>query len=399
MASYTSTISIGDHDEGESSSDDSVLSFWSSDDESNEENDVTSIGQNKTSEAVNKRERGKPAVPNQEEKERERRRREEERGKILDAAGLKLRREPPPVPSLAGSNNAATTQVGGEVGRRATRKRRAAPGVPVSRKDKSTDDALADSSHPDRTTGATAEEAATQDEDVSGEKLDTQDAYARYEQFLQDSKNRPQVRPAQQPVTSVMAGSTSRTGGRSGSVSIPLSPSSTSTTVSASTGTGGGGGGRLSGLFSRITQGSHGSHGGPSNRPTPVISGPMGGMKLDDGSSSRISTPMPGTPATADGAVDVGVEGKGAAGAGGEGMGKTWSSLVDKDVLGSISDKERKRQEVSRGFSRRPASTSRMCTCTSSTCPVSSYALCPGRVLHCPICEGLNSDHRRFTSL
>lgn len=52
-------------------------------------------------------------------------------------------------------------------------------------------------------------------------------------------------------------------------------------------------------------------------------------VRVDDEATSGRATPVGGS------------------GAGGEGVGGTWTSLVESSVLGTMSDKERKRQEVS----------------------------------------------------
>lgn len=54
-------------------------------------------------------------------------------------------------------------------------------------------------------------------------------------------------------------------------------------------------------------------------------------MRVDDDSASGRATPV----------------GAGGSTVGGEGVGGTWTSLVESSVLGTMSDKERKRQEVS----------------------------------------------------
>lgn len=360
MASYTS--STGEHDdEGASSSDDSVLSFWSSDDDSDVESNTTYDTLPKSGAGEKGREKGRvrPDVPSREAKEAERKRREEERGKILDAAGLKLRREAPPPPQALESKDGGSGVVGGGIGRKGTRKRRAAPGVPISKSRRNapsipttSDQSFSQQEAGPGDVGTTGQLGEERDGGVGGEGIDTLDAYARYERFLQDSKSRPQAtaRPIPAPIapppTSAPIGSAPGSANNSGDVparrfsiaegkTTPLSPS-------PSTGSAGGSG-RLSGLFSRImAPSSSGGPGGSTIKVGPVISGPI--SRVDDSASGTPRTGSPGlTTPGGDLALTSGMNGQSAAGD----VGKTWSSLVDKDVLGSISDKERKRQEVS----------------------------------------------------
>lgn len=305
MASFTSSV-----DDGESS-DDSVLSWWSdSDDDSDDEE-------------------GKSRKVD-EEKEAERKRREEERLKLLSVAGLQLRREPPKPPVADGEGSATGGRAGEAKTRRAApaapKRRRRAPAVPVS--DKSAG-GPAGRKHTQPRDGADQYEERENDAGAP-EKLDTQDAYARYEQFLAESRDRSQA-PAPSPrlPTAALPGAS---GSRPSSAvmpdSAPLSPTASMASV------GGGGGGRLSGFFSKMMHNTGSAtsmaEGGRPRRST-IISGPI--TRVDD---SGRSTPQAGEASPGLGMPTVDPE-----------LGKTWGSMVDSGILASMSDKERKRQEVS----------------------------------------------------
>ena len=120
----------------ESSDDDSVLSWWSSDED---ESDIEVDG----------------------EKEAERKRREAERQKILSSAGLQLRREPPGVP-----NRSADRRRPAPIAPK--RKRRQAPAIPAIPSSHETPPAV-----------------------VVPPQEQTQDAYARYESFLAQANSAP----------------------------------------------------------------------------------------------------------------------------------------------------------------------------------------------------------------
>lgn len=235
-----------------------MLSFWSSDeDDSDAEVD--------------------------EEKEAERKRRELEREKILSMAGLKLRREPPSIPTTAKdglAGNDSRPRLDRKPSRRrpapaAPKKRRQAPAIPHPAKD----DMVMPSD----------DEQPTRDP-----ALETKDAYARYEQFLAESKDRPQTRPRSE----------------SRPVSQALSPTVSQTSLPA-----GAGGGKITGFFSRMMAPTASQD---STKRT-TISGPI----------TRVDSPVDPAPGQQDTS----------------GIGKTWSSLVDPGVLASMSDQERKRQE------------------------------------------------------
>lgn len=328
MNSSLSIATTASANDGYSSSDDSVLSFWSSDESGSDSDDE----------------------PDQ-AKEAERKRREHERGKILSAAGLQLRREPPGVPSGPGQNKVdrkvsrrrpapATPAKGSNAGKRVpsgkSRDRRKAPSVPKLPASSSTDNF-------EVTTPADTEPES----DVAGinpastdsePKLDTHDAYARYEQFLQQSKTRPVNRvrsdsAAAVPIAPPLASQPSGSGAIA--TSIALSPSMSTSSATGSTGTGG----RLSGLFSRImapsTSDSSGAAGSAGRK---VISGPISRLGIDSPHGAT-------TPGGAD-SNGAGTPGGADMSGGDTGLGRTWGSLVEPSVLETMGDKERKRQEV-----------------------------------------------------
>lgn len=276
----SSTVSsVGLDDDGASSSDDSVLSWWS-DEEEDSEGELDH------------------------DKEIERKRREEERLKMLATAGLKLRREPPGIPNRAER----------KVSRRRpapaapTQRRRHAPPVPLQ--PTSTDE--------DNVVPITPDESSPVDPPPEQE---LQDAYARYEQFVAQSKSansRPRSSTIQRPSSQVV------TPQLTGTRVTPTSPTASSTHLSTGKIEGGG---RLTGFFSRIMAPSE-----TPKRVTPAISGPLGPIM-------KIDTPMrDGT--SAEDSADTNAVGEE------EDVGKTWSSLVDPAVLQSMDERERKRQEA-----------------------------------------------------
>ncbi|KAL7419920.1 hypothetical protein Q5752_005838 [Cryptotrichosporon argae] len=186
-----------------------------------------------------------------------RRRREEEREKVLASAGLKIRRPPPGIPQP----------------RRVSR-RRPAPAVPPP---------PADTSAP-----APAPEPAPK---PAEQALD--DAYARYEQYLTESRTRTRADSAARPLPSPVPTPT-----------LPTPPTSPSPSPGAGPT---GSGGRFSGLLSRM---------GVAPRPEP-------GARAAAPVITRVDAPAP--------AHEVGA---------------TWSSLVDATVLGTMGERERRRQEA-----------------------------------------------------
>ena len=299
--SHASSYADADQEDGGESSDDSVLSWWSSDDDGSDDEGAKSG----RSAAAGKAD-GKKTDADKQKKEEDRVRREEERLKMLSSAGLQLKREAPALPG------------GGH--------RRAAPGVPKARKQRRKAPAVPQL-HRDE--GDHGETDGPQAEGEGGKGIDTLDAYARYEQFLAESKNKPST-PVPPPLPLSATSAVFPKGSPQGSTaSVPLSPTASTGTGRTGTGAdGAAGGGRLSGFFSRMMQNT-GSAGAPGERRA-TISGPI---RMDE---SGRTTP--------DGSGGGG--GAGAGGGGGE-MGKTWGSLVDPGVLASMSDRERKRQEVS----------------------------------------------------
>jgi len=255
--------SIKSADEGdESSDDDSVLSWWSSD-ESNEEVD--------------------------EEKEAERKHREVERKRMLSSAGLQLRREPPGVPSRSADRKVSRRRPAPA----APKKRRQAPAVPSW-------------SETDLHIVTPSPEPEEQEQDP---RMETQDAYARYESFLAQSSARPT--PLQIP---------------SDRTSPAASPAPTCAAMSPAASVNSLGkerekdpGSRLSGFFSRMMAPAV-SQEKEMSSPTTRISGPI--TRVDTSVSQEESVAQE--------------------------FGKTWSSLVDPGVLESMSGRERKRQEVRR---------------------------------------------------
>lgn len=235
----TSVAQYSVHEDDDESSDDSVLSLWSSDEEDSDVEDASDAA----------------AAEAEAKKEEERKHREAERQKALAAAGLKIRREAPGIPA---------------------RRRRAPPAVPV------------------RETSFLEKQPAPE-VDVVEKPIEVEDAYARYQAFLAESKQRPSTKrqsQASRPTSVVIDGPT-----------ISSSTPSTSSNL-------------FSGLLSKI--GVPALSGG-AERPAPRISGP-----IISGPLSSDATEEPED----------------------QGFGKTWGSLVDPSVLSTMSDQERKRQEA-----------------------------------------------------
>ena len=220
-----------------------------------------------------------------EEKKEEKKKREEDRSKVLEQAGLKLRREAPGIPV---KNRRRAPDAPGK-------KRRAAPGLPPSKGAGSS-------------TGQGESTVNDQGDGGDGE-MDTHDAYARYENYLAQSQaqlNQPRPQPhlptPTSPTQPIPGNLTPTRTGRS--ASTISQPSSTSTST---------GGGRFSGLISRIMAPSTSESQAPRKSISIVrVESDAGG---DDGGKEK--------------------------------GGGTWTSLVDPSVLTTMSDVERKRQEVS----------------------------------------------------
>jgi hypothetical protein len=265
-----------------SSSEDSMLSFWSDDDS---EDESMTEPEGPTSSSLQE---GK------EEKKEEKKKREEDRQKVLEQAGLKLRREPPGIPSTRNRRRAPDAPKSGS-------KRRAAPGLPPNK---------TAAGGRGRGNGDKVEEKDEREKEKEKEeegKLDTLDAYARYENYLAQSQaqaNQPRPTPPQptSPTTTRPARSTS----------IISQPSSTG-------GGGGSGGGRFSGLISRIMAPTTSTSETQPRKSISIVRIDSESQALDGGEGGSEK----------------------------EKGGGTWTSLVDPSVLGTMSDLERKRQEVS----------------------------------------------------
>lgn len=229
--------------------------------------------------------------------------REDARQRAMDAAGLKLRREPPGIPPK----------------RPEPRRRRAPPSIPLNRH--VTMPAAAATTHrqevglPGYDNPATVEASATahDSEPLASLGLRPTDAYDRYEAYLEKANTVVVAAPAAKRTRS-------QSDVRPHSV-VSLAPTEApSSSTWSATATGAGvGSGRLAGLMSRMKQGQTS---GTERRITPAISGPICvtvadfDTATDQEDASRIAGP-------------------------------TWSSLVDPSILETMSDRERKRQEVS----------------------------------------------------
>ncbi|WVO21625.1 uncharacterized protein IAS62_002934 [Cryptococcus decagattii] len=309
MSHTPSFITDNEEDETEFSSDDSILSFWSSDESSSESEDESEaeaeppVGDKMTNiEKPKKERRAAPKPPKKEtdaERETERKKREEQRQAILAATGLQLKREPSGAPvqrlGRVASRRRPAPNVPG-------RKRRHAPAVPE---------------------GKRKELPSPPTKEVQSDRLGTQDAYARYEAFLAQSalvQSQPLPRP--EPVRAESQLLSPQLTGPAGGA--PLSPAPTTTSLPTSTlSLGKETGGKITGfLRSMMTP-----HGHEPKRPS--ISGPTI-TRVDE----RPVSPAPGLGILGSGEeVDAG-------------FGKTWSSLVEPTVLETMDKKERKRQEA-----------------------------------------------------
>ena len=230
IRSRSSTITSLSEDDYSSDSD-SVLSWWSSD----EDDSDASVD---------------------ESKEADKKKRELERQKILSTAGLKLRREAPAPPTSSPARPGLARKA--TMGRRrpapaAPKRRRRAPAVPAQ-------------SESEAIITPTLSDAEEKPEVVEDPEAATLDAYARYEQFLA-SASRPKPRPTPPPITRVES--------RPLSVDA-LSPQGTGGTSTLSVPSTGTGGGRLSTFFSKMMTGATTP---TDRRSTPAISGPI--TKLD----------------------------------------------------------------------------------------------------------------------
>lgn len=313
MSHTPSFITDNEEDEGESSSDDSILSFWSSDESSSESEDETEPEEEPPAddklaniEKPRKERRAAPKPPKKEidaEKEVERKKREEQRQAILAATGLQLKREPSGAPAQRLGRVASRRRPAPNV---PGRKRRHAPAVPE---------------------GKSKKLPSPPSKEIQSDRLETGDAYARYEAFLAQSAQvqsqplpRPEaVRTESRPPSQVL--SPQHTGPTAGAA---LSPASTTTSLPISTlSLGKETGGKITGFLKSMMT----PHGHEPKRPS--ISGPT---------ITRVDEP-PASPAPGSGIFSSGEELD-------AGFGKTWSSLVEPSVLETMDKRERKRQEA-----------------------------------------------------
>lgn len=313
MSHTPSFITDNEEDEGESSSDDSILSFWSSDESSSESEDVNEPEEEPPTddrvadiEKPKKERRAAPKPPKKEtdaEKEVERKKREEQRQAILAATGLQLKREP---------SGAPAQRFGRVVSRR-----RPAPNVPGRKKRHA----------PAVPEGKSKKLPSLSSKELQSGRLETGDAYARYEAFLAQSAQvqskplpRPEpVRAESRPSSQVL--SPQLTGPAEGAA---LSSASTTTSLPTSTlSLGKETGGKITGFFKSMMA----PHGHEPKRPS--ISGPT---------ITRVDEP-PASPAPGSGIFTSSEEVD-------AGFGKTWSSLVEPSVLETMDKRERKRQEA-----------------------------------------------------
>lgn len=197
-------------------------------------------------------------------------RREEARLRVMQAAGLQLRREPPGVPP------ARTREV---------RRRRAPPPAPISRQSRA--HSFAESTSPSILSSGPPSPRPT-------------DAYDRYQEMLEKAATVPNRARAHSDVRKPRPASSISLSATSDAAGLSSTPPTTS---------------RLTGFMSRMLQQTPTT----PERKMPSISGPMTVATEDD----------------LDAAESPGVSG-----------GPTWSSLVDRSVLETMSDRERKRQEA-----------------------------------------------------
>lgn len=291
-------------DGGDDSSDDSVLSWWSSDEDDDSDID--------------------------EEKEAERKRREAERQKILSQAGLQLRREPPGVPLKKAERKVSRRRPAPAAPKQP---RRHAPPVPFEHRASITEraDLEGETTSGDVSPGATESVAEHEPEP----ELQTQDAYARYEQFLAQSRARPARSRAdsyQRPLSQNMSPQPSGTSLTAGQAAPPSpAPSTSQFSVSSQPGGAGSQHGREGGKFSSFLSRMMAPSASHDSKPRVSISGPITRVTNapDDRTESihgQLSGEGPSEPESD--------------------FGKTWSSLVEPSVLETMTPRERKRQEA-----------------------------------------------------
>lgn len=214
--------------------------------------------------------------------DRERSRKEQERMRIIESAGLRLKQEPAGAPAIRA-------------------KRRPPPATPVAKRlstmsGQSTSSLALPPQRPNHGRAASRNSVTS---------LGGPDAYDRYEAYLEKAKNiplnrtrsqsdaRPPSMTANDKITPMQIGSPS---------------SSTFTLGSFSRES------KLAGFMNKLSTPAT-----PDRKSTAAISGPINIVRLEEGDNSN-------TPS--------------------HGLGPTWSSLVDSELLTNLGDKERKRQEV-----------------------------------------------------
>ncbi|BEJ13329.1 hypothetical protein CspHIS471_0305030 [Cutaneotrichosporon sp. HIS471] len=283
-----SILTLRSMDDGnDSDSGDSVLSWWSDD---ADETSPSTVPESK------------------EEREEERRRREGERQKVLAAAGLKIRREPPSVPGAPS---------------RANHGRRRAPPPPKAKSVDASGSGGSISGLPSSSRDLPAlpqpPEPPEKDVPVTA-PVDVDDAYARYEAFMAETKPEAKPQPQPRPTSVVSERPTSM-------VSVAETTSSTGTAGLKEA---------ANAASHRLTEFLGTMRFGKEKERRPIsgpidkrISGPISGLI-----SSPISGPIGPISRPTSGISDPESS-----------FGKTWSSLIDHSVLSTMSDTERKRQE------------------------------------------------------
>lgn len=216
------------------------------------------------------------------ERDAERERREQERLRIIESAGLHLKKEEP-IPH-------------------ARPKRRPPPAAPVNKRA-----SIASTSAQSTSSLALPQTRPKHDRNFSRDSMTSlgPDAYDRYEAYLEKAKNIPVGRTRSHSDARPASGAIDK----AGSLQIG-SPSSSTFTLGSFTKES-----KLADFMSKLSTPAT-----PERRTTTAISGPISIVRVDDGQEDAPS----------------------------HGMGPTWSSLVDAELLANIDDKERKRQEVSR---------------------------------------------------
>jgi hypothetical protein len=214
------------------------------------------------------------------ERDADRERREQERLRIIESAGLHLKKEEP-IPHVRP-------------------KRRPPPATPVNKRA-----SMLSASAQSTSSAALPQSRPRHDRNVSRDSMTSlgPDAYDRYEAYLEKAKSIPVGRTRSHSD----ARPASVTMDKAGQLQIGSPSSSTFTLGSFSKES------KLAGFMSKLSTPAT-----PERRTTAAISGPISIVRVDEGEEDAPS----------------------------HGMGPTWSSLVDAELLANIDDKERKRQEV-----------------------------------------------------